>query len=214
MRSFGGNGVLSLTLRGASRFRGLSTCVIWRTAAHITPARPLELQGSQVNMIVAAVVVLSLCAVRPRGFVIREDLGATCFDITALIDCGSKPIRRWVTTMSLQTNSCSKGRGQPYKDPFAFAVKGTSKAYRAVLPVFIAPGILGGCASHGAPSFVLFGAFFPAWMLCALIGIFGAIAARGIFVAVGLNSVLPFQLFVCSSVGLAVAALAWLIWFG
>jgi hypothetical protein len=29
-------------------------------------------------MIVAAVVVLSLCAVRPRGFVIREDLGATC----------------------------------------------------------------------------------------------------------------------------------------
>jgi YtcA family len=82
------------------------------------------------------------------------------------------------------------------------------------LPVFIAPGILGGCASHGAPSFVLFGAFFPAWMLCALIGIFGAIAARGIFVAVGLNSVLPFQLFVCSSVGLAVAALAWLIWFG
>ncbi len=28
-------------------------------------------------MIVAAVVVLSLCAVRPRGFVIRDDLGTT-----------------------------------------------------------------------------------------------------------------------------------------
>jgi YtcA family len=116
--------------------------------------------------------------------------------------------------MILQTNCCSKGRGHSHKDTFAFAVKETSKAYRAVLSVFIAPGILGGCASHGAPSFVLFGAFFPAWMLCAVIGIFGAIAARGIFVAVGLNSVLPFQLFVCSSVGLAVAALAWLIWFG
>ncbi len=47
MRSFGGNGVLSLTLRGASRFRGLNTCVIWTTAARITLARPLELQGSQ-----------------------------------------------------------------------------------------------------------------------------------------------------------------------
>jgi hypothetical protein len=47
-------------------------------------------------------------------------------------------------------------------------------------------------------SIVLFGAFFPAWMLCAIIGIFGAIAARGIFVASGLDSVLPFQLFVCS----------------
>jgi hypothetical protein len=38
-------------------------------------------------MIVAAVVVLSLCAVRPRGFVIPEDLGATRFDMTALTDC-------------------------------------------------------------------------------------------------------------------------------
>jgi hypothetical protein len=44
--------------------------------------------------------------------------------------------------------------------------------------------------------------------------IFGAIAASGIFVAVGLNNVLPFQLFVCSSVGLVVATLTWLIWSG
>jgi hypothetical protein len=50
--------------------------------------------------------------------------------------------------------------------------------HRAALPVFVTPIALGGCSSHGAPSFVLFGAFFPAWMLCALIGIFGAIAAR------------------------------------
>ena len=119
-----------------------------------------------------------------------------------------------VATMSLQTNRCSTERGQPDKDAFAFAVKGTPKARRAVLPVFITSATLGGCASHGAPSFVLFGAFFPAWMFCALIGIFGAIAARGIFVAAGLNSVLPFQLFVCSSVGLVVATLTWLIWFG
>jgi hypothetical protein len=38
-------------------------------------------------MIVAAVGVLSLCAVRSRGFVIREDFGAIRFDMTALIDC-------------------------------------------------------------------------------------------------------------------------------
>jgi hypothetical protein len=85
---------------------------------------------------------------------------------------------------------------------------------KSALLIFITLPALGGCASHGAPSFVLFGAFFPAWMLCALIGIFGAIAARGIFVAARLDSVLPFQLFVCSSVGLVVAALTWLIWFG
>jgi YtcA family len=116
--------------------------------------------------------------------------------------------------MSLQTNRCSTGHSQPYKATFAFTIKGTPRARSATLPVFMTSAALGGCASHDAPSFVLFGAFFPAWMLCALIGIFGAIAARGIFVAVGLNSVLPFQLFVCSSVGLVVAALTWLIWFG
>jgi hypothetical protein len=85
---------------------------------------------------------------------------------------------------------------------------------RAALALFITSATLGGCARHGAPSFVLFGAYFPAWMLCAVIGIFGAIAARSIFIAVGLNSVLPFQLFVCSSLGLMVAALTWLTWFG
>jgi hypothetical protein len=47
MRSFGGNGVLSLTWRGACGFRGLNACVIWTTAARITLARPLDLQGSQ-----------------------------------------------------------------------------------------------------------------------------------------------------------------------
>jgi hypothetical protein len=41
-------------------------------------------------MIVAAVVVLSLCAVRPQGFVVQNDLGTTRFDMTALIDCRVK----------------------------------------------------------------------------------------------------------------------------
>jgi hypothetical protein len=116
--------------------------------------------------------------------------------------------------MSPQTNRRSTEHSQLDKDAFAFPVKGMQKARRAALPVFITSAALGGCASHGAPSFVLFGAFFPAWMLCAIIGIFGAIAARGIFVVAELDSVLPFQLFVCSSVGLVIATLTWLIWFG
>jgi hypothetical protein len=74
--------------------------------------------------------------------------------------------------------------------------------------------ILGGCSSIGAPSFVLFGAFFPGWMFCALLGIAVAIVARIVFVATGLSSILPYQLFVCLSVGLIFAFLAWLVWFG
>ena len=130
-----------------------------------------------------------------------------------LLTARSKFIRPSVVTMSLQTNRFSTERGQSDRDAFAFKAQ-TPKARRAVPPVFIASAPLGGCASHGAPSFELFGAFFPAWMFCALIGIFEGIAARGIFVAVGLNNVLPFQLFVCSSVGFVVATLTWLIWFG
>jgi hypothetical protein len=93
------------------------------------------------------------------------------------------------------------------------ASMGAQTIRRSALLIFITLPAFAG-ASHGAPSFVLFGAFFPAWMLCAFIGIFGAIAARGIFVAAGLDSFLPFQLFVCSSVGFVVAALTWLSWFG
>ena len=94
------------------------------------------------------------------------------------------------------------------------ASTGAHTTRKSALLIFITLPAFAGCASHGAPSFVLFGAYFPAWMLCALIGILGAIAARGIFVGSGLDSVLPFQLFVCSSVGLVIAAVTWLTWFG
>ena len=73
---------------------------------------------------------------------------------------------------------------------------------------------MGGCSRVGAPSFVFFGAFFPGWMFCALLGIVVAILARVVFVATGLSGILPYQLFVCLSVGLIFAFLARLLWFG
>jgi hypothetical protein len=73
---------------------------------------------------------------------------------------------------------------------------------------------LSGCSVRGAPSYTLFGAYFPAWMFYAAIGIAGAIAARIAFVATGLAEVLPFQLFVCAAIGLCVALLVSLLLFG
>ena len=73
---------------------------------------------------------------------------------------------------------------------------------------------LAGCASRGAPTYPIVGAFFPGWMFCAVIGIAAALGARGLFVATGLNRVLPFQLFVCSSMGVIIGALAWSLGFG
>jgi YtcA family len=86
-----------------------------------------------------------------------------------------------------------------------------------VNPKFFAPlasFALGGCSVIGAPSFVIVGSYFPGWMFCALIGILSAIAARAGFLASGLAGILPFQLFVCASVGLCCGLLAWLLWFG
>jgi hypothetical protein len=80
-----------------------------------------------------------------------------------------------------------------------------------LFPAFIC---LGGCSTSGAPSFDLFGAFFPAWLLCGVIGIAGAGAARIVFISSGLANVLPYQLAVCTAIGVALALLIWLFGFG
>ncbi len=74
--------------------------------------------------------------------------------------------------------------------------------------------VAAGCSVRGAPSYTLFGAFFPAWIFCTAIGIVGAIGTRIAFVATGLAAILPYQLVVCASVGLSIALLAWLLLFG
>ena len=86
--------------------------------------------------------------------------------------------------------------------------------FKAAVLIPLLSAALSGCDVRGAPSFVIAGSFFPGWMLCALIGVAAAIAARVGFVASGLASVLPFQLFVCTAIGVCCGLLAWLYWFG
>src|SRR4029079_15192423 len=71
-----------------------------------------------------------------------------------------------------------------------------------------------GCSASGAPSFDLFGAFFPAWLLCGAIGIVGAAVARLAFVSSGLSDELPYQLALCTAIGVITAVLFWLVAFG
>lgn len=71
-----------------------------------------------------------------------------------------------------------------------------------------------GCSGRSAPSFDLFGAFFPAWLLCGVIGIVGAIVARVVFVSTGVANTLPYQLAVCTAIGVITALLVWLVGFG
>jgi hypothetical protein len=83
---------------------------------------------------------------------------------------------------------------------------------RAVLLV-ITSCLVTGCSFGVAPSFELFGAFFPAWMLCALIGIVGAASMRVILTNPAFNGLIPFQLAVCTAAGVIVALLTWMVLF-
>ena len=79
-----------------------------------------------------------------------------------------------------------------------------------LLPTLASAGLLGGCAA--APSITVAGAYFPAWLVCALIGTLGAIVARMVLAGAGLAQTLPLQLLVCLSVGVVCAAVAWAGW--
>ena len=86
--------------------------------------------------------------------------------------------------------------------PYAVgAERPTRSGVKRFLLMAILSSGMGGCAAHGAPSFVLFGAYFPAWMLVGAIGIFAAAAARGAMVATGLAEAIPFQLLTCTAIG-------------
>jgi hypothetical protein len=77
-------------------------------------------------------------------------------------------------------------------------------------------GLLGlaGCSSGGAPSFIVFGAYVPGWMMCGAAGLLAVIATRAALILTGLAESVPFQLGVCVSAGIIAASLVWFIWFG
>jgi hypothetical protein len=79
---------------------------------------------------------------------------------------------------------------------------------------FLAISTLGGCERAGAPSFVLFGAFFPAWLLCAVLGVVAAAGTRVLLVTPSLSGVISYPLAVCAAVGITAGASLWLLLFG
>ena len=83
---------------------------------------------------------------------------------------------------------------------------------RAVL-LLIMSGLLTGCSLASAPSFELFGAYFPAWMLCALVGIIGAGITRLVLTTPAVSEVIPYQFAVCTAAGVIVALLTWVVLF-
>jgi hypothetical protein len=70
--------------------------------------------------------------------------------------------------------------------------------------------LLSGC--NGAPSRNILGSYFPSWMICALVGIALAIAARVIFKATGLLEELPVPFVVMLAIACAGTFAMWLLW--
>jgi hypothetical protein len=77
-----------------------------------------------------------------------------------------------------------------------------------------AGGMLAGCSSRSAPALVLFGAYFPSWLLFAILAILIAIAVRIAFGLAGLALSVPFPLFTYLAIGILVAGAVDLLWLG
>lgn len=88
----------------------------------------------------------------------------------------------------------------------------TARILRAGTP-FTPCVLLTGCARHTVPTLSVFGAYFPIWILCGVLGVAAAGVARILLVTSGGSDFVPAQLVVCTAVGVIAACLAWL-WLG
>ena len=69
-------------------------------------------------------------------------------------------------------------------------------------------------ACNYAPTMDLFGSYFPAWMLCAAIGIVAAIILRQILAVAGISEYVVAPLLTYAGLAVSATLLAWLLWFG
>ena len=92
-------------------------------------------------------------------------------------------------------------------------MRGPSSSPRAAgLLTLLSPLGLGGC-EPGAPSLSLVGSYFPAWILCSLIGVAVGLAARVALSATRLAEAAAYPLVVCIATGVIAGVAAWLVFY-
>jgi hypothetical protein len=88
------------------------------------------------------------------------------------------------------------------------------------LPKLAMPGFamiasnLSGCSSASAPAAVVFGSYFPEWLIFAIIAVVAAVVVRLATVFTGYADRIPFPLFTCLAVGILLAGAVDFIWLG
>jgi len=65
-----------------------------------------------------------------------------------------------------------------------------------------------------SPTLNLLGSYFPAWMLCAVLGIGAAVIIRQILGVTGINDYVVAPLLTYAALAVSATLLAWLFWFG
>lgn len=84
-----------------------------------------------------------------------------------------------------------------------------SNSLTITCPALASGILLTGCTSRGAPSFMLFGAYFPSWLLSAIVGVAAMLIAHRVLVMTGWGRVVPLQLWVCAAIGVVAAVFLW-----
>ena len=76
--------------------------------------------------------------------------------------------------------------------------------------------LVAACGSSGpsAPSLAIFGSYFPAWIVCAVLGIVVAVIVRQLLIIVDIDGYLPLPLLVYLSIAIALGIGLWFLWFG
>src|SRR5262245_7804487 len=65
-----------------------------------------------------------------------------------------------------------------------------------------------------SPTMELLGSYFPAWMLCAVLGIVAAVIIRQILAVAGISDYVVAPLLTYAGLAVSATLLAWLVWFG
>ena len=78
--------------------------------------------------------------------------------------------------------------------------------------ILAAPLLVTACSAAQAQD--VLGSFFPAWMLCAAIGIVASVACRIVLGAAGIEPYVPAAPLTYIAVAVAMTLLVWLLWFG
>ena len=112
------------------------------------------------------------------------------------------------------------GRNASGFGPVRLTAIGSSRSFQAGRSLCTALGMprvaiaLPVAACNYSPTINLLGSYFPAWMLCAVIGIVASVIIRQILAVAGINDYVVAPLLTYAALAVSATLLAWLLWFG